>query len=182
MDKKTEFSLPKIRFNILDAVILLLIILCIVGLCFRHTITESLGLGDDLQSYRVSFEVRGERYTLPGQLAKGDKLYFADGILAGTLMGVDEYSIENALTAGNETLIVTPAETYVNDGGSFVSVSYPEGSLIDAEGAFRCEGGYGDGGYFLLSGDRYLAVGQTLTLYTDTVKITFTVTEIELLS
>lgn len=181
MDKKTEFTLPKIRFNILDAVIILLIILCIVGLCFRYTITESLGLGEELQEYRVEFEVSGERYTLPGQLSKGDKLYLSDGTFIGALMGVAEYSSESILTAGNETLLVTPAEIYVNEGGSIVSAIYPEGSLIDAVGAFECEGGYGDDGYFLLGGEKYLAVGQTLTLYTDTVKLTVTVTQIELL-
>ena len=181
MDKKTEFKMPKIRFNILDAVILLLIILCVVGLCFRYTITESLGLDDELQTYRIRFEIEGARNTLPAQLYKGDNLYFADGAFAGTLMGVAEYSNENILTAGNQTLLTYPAEIYVNDAGSIVSVSYPMGSLIDADGAFKCQGGYGDGGYFLLGGERYLAVGQTLTLYTDTVKLTVVVTEIELL-
>ena len=87
MDKKTEFSLPKIRFNILDAVILLLIILCVVGFCFRYTVTESLGLGEELQDYRIRFEVTGERYILPNLLFKGETLYYADGTVAGTLMG-----------------------------------------------------------------------------------------------
>lgn len=181
MDKKTEFSLPKIRFNILDAVILLLIILCVVGFCFRYTITESLGLGEEMQDYRVRFEVTGERYVLPDLLFKGETLYYADGTVAGTLLGVNEYSNENSLTAGNETLLVTPAATYINDGGSIISAEYPEGSLIDAEGAFKCQGGYGDKGYFLLGGEKYVAVGQTLTLYTDTVKLTVTVTQIEFL-
>lgn len=181
MDKKTEFKMPKIRFNILDAVILLLIILCVVGLGFRYTITESLGLGDELQSYRIRFELNEARHTLPSQLSKGDSLYTADGTFVGTLMGVAEYSNENILTAGNQTLLVSPAEIYVNDSGNIVSVSYPEGSLIDADGAFSCSGGYSDDGYFLLGGEKYLAVGQTLTLYTDTVKLTLTVTEIELL-
>lgn len=181
MDKKTEFSLPKMRFNILDAVILLLIVLCIVGFCFRYTITDSLGLGEELQDYRVRFEVTDERFILPDLLFKGETLYYADGTVAGTLMGVSEYSNVNSLVAGNDTLLVTPATTYVNDGGNIIRAEYPDGSMINAEGAFKCQGGYGDKGYFLLGGEKYIAVGQTLTLYTDTVKLTVTVTQIELL-
>ena len=179
MDKKTEFDLPKVRFNILDAVILLLIILCVVGFFFRYTISESLGFETELQDYRVRFEVSGERATLPSQLFKGDVLYTTDGTAAGTLMGVAEFSSENTIMAGNQTLLTRPTEIYVSDKGVPIFVSYPEGSLIDAEGAFKCEGGYNSDGYFLLGGERYLAVGQTLTLYTDRVKLTITVTEIE---
>jgi hypothetical protein len=175
-DKNTQ---KRIRFNILDAIIILLVVLCIVGISFRYSIMRKLGLSEELTNYRISFKLTTVSYTLPGFLNDGDKLYLIDGTEVGELLGVSEFSNYTSLTAENETLILSQASKYVNNSdGTLVLAYYPEYTYVDANGAFLCRGAYGDKGYFCLAGETYLAVGQKLTLYTDTVTLNMTITGI----
>ncbi len=170
----------KVRFNILDAIIILMAVLCVVGVAFRYSIMQKLGFSKELSDFRIMFKLSAVSYTIPGFLHDGDKLYYSDGAEAGELLGVTEYSSYTELTAENETLILMPATKYVNDrDGNPVLAAYPEFTYIDVTGAFLCQGAYTSDGYFGLGGDKYLAVGQKLTLYTDMVTLNLTITSIE---
>ena len=59
MNEQQNILSRKVRFNILDAVIVLLVVLCIVGICFRYSIMDSLGLGQEMAEYTVEFCVSG---------------------------------------------------------------------------------------------------------------------------
>ncbi|HOA84592.1 MAG: hypothetical protein GX057_03725 [Clostridiales bacterium] len=177
-DSKKE-SKNKVRFNILDAIIILVVLLCIAGIVFRYTLMDRLGLREELTDFQVTFRIEGVNYTLPGFLKEGDRLYFDDGTEVGELLGVAKFSAYTKQTAGSETLIVRPSARYITDsGGRPVYASYPEFTLIDADGAFICRGTYSSEGYFLLDGKKYLAPGQRITLYTDTVTLQMTITGI----
>jgi hypothetical protein len=117
----------KTRFNVLDAIIILMAVLCIVGVIFRYSIMQRLGFSEELSDFRIMFKLSAVSYTLPGFLADGDKLYFSDGAEVGELLGVAEYSTYTELTAENATLILSPATKYVNDkDGNLVLAAYPE--------------------------------------------------------
>ena len=179
MNQQQNILSRKVRFNILDAVIVLLVVLCILGICFRYSIMDSLGLGSELAEYTVEFSVTGLDGTVPEFLGKGNALYFADATPAGVLCGVSDFSNMTAISAGSATLIIKPYTTYVDDGkGAVVSAAYPESKLVNADGAFRCNGAYGSDGRFVVEGNSFITVGQTVTLYTDTVTLTVTITDI----
>jgi len=176
---KDKITKDKVRFNILDTIIILMIVLSVVGISFRYSIMQKLGFSEELENYQVSFKLTAVSYTLPGFLEDGDELYFANGTIAGELLGVSEYSTYTKLTAENETLILSPATKYVSGkDGEIVLAVYPEYTYIDAKGAFICQGSYCSEGYFCLEGDEYLAAGQKITLYTDIVTLNMTITGI----
>ena len=179
MNEQKNLSARKVRFNILDAVIILLVVLCIVGVCFRYSIMESLGLGQDMSTYTVKFTVSGMDRNVTEFVSGGNSLYFANSAKAGTLCSVADFSSLTFVSAGSEAFIIKPSYTYVDDGnGSVVAAVYPDSKIVDAEGAFRCEGAYGDDGRFSVDGAGFIAVGQQITLYTDTVTLNITVTDI----
>lgn len=179
MNEQQNLSARKIRFNILDAVIVLLVVLCIVGICFRYSIMESLGLGQKMSEYTVKFTVSQLDSNMPEFLGKGNVLYFANSVKAGTLCGVSEFSNMSSISAGSDALVIKPSVVYVDDGnGSVVAATYPDTKFIDAEGAFHCNGAYGDDGRFSIEGSDFISIGQQITLYTDTVALNITITDI----
>lgn len=179
MNEQQNILSRKVRFNILDAVIVLLVVLCIVGICFRYSIMDSLGLGQEMSEYKVEFSVSKLDSNVPEFLGAGNALYFADASKAGVLCGVSDFSNMTAISAGSATLIIKPSTVYVDDGnGAVVSATYPEGKFVAADGAFRCNGAFSDEGRFSVEGKNFITVGQTVTLYTDTVTLTVTVTDI----
>ena len=181
MNEQQNLSSRKVRFNILDAVIILLVVLCIVGICFRYSIIDKLGLGQNMSTYTVEFTITGMDRTVAEFLSKGNTLYFDDADKAGTLCSVSDFSGYTLTSAGSETLILKPSWTYVDDGnGSVVAVAYPDSKIVDAEGAFRCQGAYGEDGRFSIGGAGFITVGQQITLYTDTVTLNVTITDIAL--
>ncbi len=174
MNEQGNRRTHKVRFNLLDGIIVLLVLLCIVGVCFRDAIIDQLGFGVKLEQYRISFKIEDVDSKLPDFTSSGDKLYYSDSVEAGALLAppISEFA-SGALT-------VTPAAAYASDGnGNVVYVTYPEGTIVDAEGAFVCEGAYNQNGYFAIGGEKLVTVGQQITLYTDTVTLNMTVTNIE---
>ncbi|MGI6167927.1 MAG: hypothetical protein ACOYIA_07330 [Eubacteriales bacterium] len=172
-------SKSRVSFTILDAIIILVVLLCIAGIVFRYTLMDRLGFREELADFQVTFRIEGVSYTLPEFLKEGDRLYFDDGTGAGDLLGVAKFSSYTKQTAGSETLILRPAARYITDSsGMPVYATYPEYTLVDADGAFVCRGTYSSDGYFLLGGGKYLAPGQKITLYTDIVTLHMTITGI----
>ncbi len=171
-----------VRFNILDAIIILLLILAVLGVSFRHTLIRALGFSEEMSEYSVSFSLSAVSYTLPGFLKEGDILYFSTGERVGELLGVASFSSHTNKSAGSDTLILKPASKYIRDSEDrAVLAEYPEFTHVDAIGAFLCEGSAADG-YFRLGGEQYLAVGQKITLYTDTVTLHMIITGITTVS
>lgn len=162
------------HFNAVDAMIIILVILAIVGIYFRHNILDMLTASKNNDEYVVSFSIEDIRYTTPNYINIGDKVYFAsNGALMGTLMSESE---------NQSALNITPASKYfTNSEGKVVEAHYPnEESRVNARGRMLCVGGYNDEGGFCIDGKTYIAAGQTVEIYTEYVTVTVTVTSIEL--
>lgn len=179
MNEQNKVTKRSIRFNWLDGAIILLIVLCVVGIFFRYKLMDKLGMGNELTDCRIEFTVSAVDSSLPDFLAAGNKLYFSSGEQAGELVSVSEHSGLLPSQAGSETLIVTPASQYIDDGnGSVVLAYYPAGTKVDATGAFDCRASVGEDGCFSIEGRQVVTVGRQLTLRTDTVTLYITVTDI----
>ncbi len=161
------------HFNVIDAVIIILIIAVLLSIYFRFNVIDSLWAKTQTKEYEVSFTIDDIRYTTPSYIDIGDEVYFADsGEYFGKL--ISESENKNALS-------ITPASEYFTDSqGNVVEVFYPDGETrVNARGRLVCEGYYTEDGGFSVGGKQYLASGQTLKLRTELVTVTVKITSIE---
>ena len=161
------------HFNVIDAVIIILVIAVALGIYSRFNVIETLWAKVESEKYAVSFSVKDIRYTTASYVSVGDKVYFSDnGELFGTIMSESENV--NALS-------ITPASKHFTDSdGNVVEVFYPNDTRIDVRGRIECIGYYNDDGGFTVDGRKYLAPGQTVDVRTELVTVTITVTSIDL--
>ncbi len=176
MAKKVKKANKKAHFNVIDALIILLVISVAVGVFFRARIAEKLWAQTQSSDYVVSFSIEDIKYTTPTYINVGDEVYFADN---GELLGefISESDNVNALN-------ITPASKYFYDSnGNVVEVFYPDGeSRIDAKGRILCKGYYAQDGGFSVDGRHYLAPGQSISVRTELVSVTINIMSIEALA
>ena len=166
----------KAHFNVIDAIIILLVIAIGAGIFFRSYIVEKLWASSKTDDYVISFSIEDIRYTTPTYMNVGDKVYFSDnGEFFGTLLSESENV--NALN-------ITPASKFFTDpAGNVVEVFYPDAeSRVDVKGRIHCQGYYGEDGGFSIDGRHYLAPGQSILVNTELVSVTINIMSIELLA
>ncbi len=164
------------HFNVVDAIVIILLIAVVLGAYFRFNIVERFAENKTLDTYTVSFSVKNVRYTTPTFVQVGDKVFFGDtGESFGTLVGESE---------NKSVLTITPAaELFTDSAGNVVEVFYPtDDSKIDAKGRIECQGAYTVDGGFCVNGTRYIAAGQDIQIKTELVTLTVTVTDIKMTS
>ena len=170
-ETKTKKS---VRFGILDAVIILVVLIAVVGVYFRYSLLNIITGAQHMDEYTVSYSIENIRYTTVNYINIGDKLYFADnGDDFGTLISVSE---------NMGAVSYTPSSEYfTKSNGEIVEVIYPNNqSRVDALGRLNCVGRYSDDGGFLVNGSTYIASGQFINVHTDYVTVTIRVEEIAL--
>ncbi len=168
--QKKQRSIP--RFGVLDAVIILLVIVAVVGVYFRYNIIDLVSGTSNLSEYTVSYSIEDIRYTTPNFVNVGDKMYFADsGEELGTLIAASE---------NMGALSITPAAEYFTDkNGALVEVMYPNSqSRVDAKGRLVCLGKYSENGGFLVGGSVFIASGQYIGVNTDYASVIIRIDEI----
>ena len=173
--KSEKKKFPKI--HVLDVVIILLVIAVLAGVYFRYNVFDSIGNLQSQSEVQITFSIKNIKDSSKHYVEIGDNVYFkSDGKEFGTIME----STENSDVA----LIVTPAwENFIadegKDMGKYISVNYPQGTRVDAEGKIKCSGVITADGTFLLGGSRYISAGQTETICTERATFEITVLSIE---
>ena len=159
------------RFTLIDAVIILVIIVAVVGIYFRHNIVEFFSDTSDMKEYTVSYSIENIRYTTPDYIEVGDKLYFSDsGDELGTIINESE---------NMGALSIKVASQYMTDStGKIIDVPYPNETRVDATGRFSCVGKYYDNGGFLVDGSEYIAPGNIINVQTETVTFSIMILDI----
>ena len=163
------------RFKLLDAVVILLVLVAVVGVYFRYNMMESFLSRRNIQDYTISFTIRDIRYTTPNYINVGDQVHDAS---SGELMGS---IIQESDDMSNMALRVTPASRFFTRGdGTIAEVFYPnDESRVDANGRMACRGSYTSDGGFLLNGTTSMCAGQSVAVETELVSFVLTITEIE---
>ena len=165
-----------VHFGILDAVIILVILIAVVGVYFRYSILNVITGAQRMSEYTVSYSISNIRYTTVdyknNYMNIGDKVYFADdGDEFGTLINASENT--GAVT------YQPSSEYFTKSNGEIVEVIYPNNqSRVDALGRLNCMGRYSDEGGFLVNGSTYIAAGQNINVQTEYVTVTIRVEEI----
>ena len=162
------------RFGVLDAVIILLVIIAVVGVYFRYNILDFISSAKNLEDYTISYSIEDIRYTTPNYINVGDEVYFEDsGKHFGTLINASENMGALSITPASEYFTTSKAE--------IVEVFYPDSqSRVDAKGRMTCRGSYSDDGGFLVNGSTFIASGQMVSVKTENVTVTIRIDEISL--
>ena len=161
---------PKIY--LLDIVIILLVIAMGLGIYFRYSLYDLFGNSKNQTESIVSFSIKNIKDTTSYYIDIDDALYMKeDGSYVGMIMANTENS--------ERPLSESPAIEVMYDNGEYVTVSYPNGTRIDAKGRFKCKGLFGDDGSFMLNGSEYIAPGQTFTVCTERVTVDITILDIQ---
>lgn len=154
----------KKRGNVIDALILVLIVIIVLGVVFRADLIRSirLALRDDTVS--VSFLATGLTRNAGTAFSDGESFRIAsDGTPFGTVSG---------------TPTVVPAEQFSEDAdGLLVRVESPDGINVDLRGTVIATGAF-TGDIFLLNGTTPLAPGMTLRISSERVEAEILITGI----
>ena len=169
---KTEKSKKLPRFGALDAFIILVVIVIIVGVFFRYRLLDVLNAQQNLSDYNVSFSVEIVRYTTPDYINIGDVVYFKD---SGAELGVITNESENM-----GAFTVAPAsEMFTDSNGNMIEVHYPNETRVSINGKMICSAQVSETGGILINGNTYLAPGQTVDMTTELVTMTIQINNIE---
>ena len=161
------------KFKILDAVIILLILVSVLGIYFRYNIMDIISSARNLESYAVSYSIENMRSTTAECMDVGDKLYFADD---GTELGS---FINGSDNTGLFSLRAPTTQSFTKANGETVDLRYPNENRIDVQGRFVCRGRYSDDGSFLVNGTRHISNGQLISIHTEMVTVTLKIHGIE---
>ena len=133
------------RFNVIDAIIIIVLIACILGLVFRFGKFGKNALEENLETYEIYFSVSDIAYTSEDAFVAGDTVTLAD---SGVVLG--EFSRIGT---------ILPAEFVTRDkSGNLISVNYPASTRIDVTGYITSQGIMTENGYFV-GGTAYVASG-----------------------
>ncbi len=153
----------KIRFGILDAVVLIIVVALAVALVFRFT-TDMRLFTYDTEKYAVTVRAEGLQYTTVDMLSLSDGVYFENGEYLGSIL---------------TSPTVTPQMVYeLGAEGDLIPAYYPNNTLVDLTTNLECDLVTSDGMLMTKSGE-HLAVGVVLKLHTQTVDITVEIVGIE---
>ncbi len=164
------------RFGVLDAIIILLIVVAVVGVYFRYNIIDFVSATQNLEDYTIEYSIKNIRYSTQRYVDIKDDVYFAsDGKYFGWIASASD---------SNEQYWSwqTTTATFITSSGEIKDVGYPEedseNSRIDANGRLVCSGKYSSDGEFLVNGTKYIAAGQLIDVKTEYVSVTLCVENI----
>jgi hypothetical protein len=160
--QKNEKKNSKFRFNAVDAFIILVVVMCIVGIYFRGNIESWLGSKKDLADYQITVVVEKVKSTSGEFIGTGDEIYISKNIALGKVSAISSF----------------PAKEYVSDGdGNIIEVRYPENTYIDLTITVDCRGIKNDDGFYL-DGTYLVSPGTKMAATTEIMDFSFTVISI----
>ena len=137
---------PRVRFNIIDFLIVIAVIAAILTVVFRGTLTELIGNVIYTQDAVLTLRADGLTEEQIGQISEGDVLYLGDEKLGNII----SKSYENS-----RGLILDSSGA----GSVFLSVRDPE--HFDITISVNVKGVYSDDGFHLF-GKNFVGVGEKL--------------------
>lgn len=174
----------KLRLNAIDALIIILLILCITAVALRYTVLNDLFTKRDLTEYEITFTATGLSYAQCNALVDATNsedesktwIYLSDGV---TKLG--NLSRSDDTTKQERDLI-----SMLDENGKKINVGYdPEEEDKYVEWTFTSKiiclgkGDIKNGGEFLLNGNYYIAPNSKLNVYTGICDFEITVLNIE---
>lgn len=184
IEKKAEKK--KIRFNVVDIIIIVAVLACIGGVVLRIALANSFK-DSNMKEYIVTFKAEGLSYSqhlgieqaLDEAEKGGNFVSFADkNEKIGKLYGITESELLYIKSHNGENVYFEVGENEVNtaDGDD----SWKEDSVWYIKGTIICSGENSDENGFLLNGDTFLAANQDIEVTTKYAQFKLKITGIEL--
>jgi len=164
-------TVKKKRIGVLDVIIIIALCACLVAagfaFVFKLKISGEVTPEDQYEEYVLSFESYGVRRSTAQMLKEGDIFYYEKKEI-GSLQG---------------KITTVPSVTYVQDENGITHKTYAaengDYTKMDVSGTLIVKGVKNKEGVFLLNGTTQLAPNKSFTIYTDTVTVSVSVTDIE---
>lgn len=157
------------RFNVMDALIILVVLLCVAGIIYRSNLIDGVGISDTNEEYRLYFEIEDVRNTSVNSLVPGDTVRL---VSSNEKIGTFEEIVQNipALATYNEDGkgIYYPPESEEN---KYDETRYYVTGYISVSGRMTETG-------FLLNGKTYIASNSDLQIITEHIQVTVKVVNI----
>ena len=151
----------KLRFNIIDFLIIVIVLGCMAGVVIRYNIIDRIVLDTKRDEVKISFMVSGMTPQIANAIVDGEEFYVVG--TSYTLGKLNEHNITNArIVEANDSGL--PVESF-------------DDTLRDVRGSFTSYGVHNDDGFFL-GGTMFLAPGKTLTAESKSVRFSLIITEI----
>ena len=150
----------KVRFNLIDFIIVIVVIACIVGTVFRATILEKLSFASNSDTATVMFYAENLTSEELASISIGEELS-----LDGETFGV----IKDYASFAQTVVVPTP------DGASFTQAV--DNNLFTITGELEIRGDNTESGFFFGS-DIHIGVGKVLSLDGEKCNISIVITKI----
>ena len=153
----------KLRLNIIDFLIVIVVLGAIVGIALRFGVVEKLTNQSGMESARISFFIQDINDESSNYFVIGDE--FTD---AGNKCAFGKLESRQFL----------PAEAYITNEFGEIIKTHSDNGRIDVRGVVIGSGTFTDEG-FLLDGTNYIAPGSTIHMQSKNIDVWATVTAIE---
>ena len=159
------------RLGVIDYFIIVALVACVVGAALRYfAVGDSIfNSKNEIGEYTLTFKVTDIRNSSAQNYFKAGTVFYLEDsdLMLGTL---------------GENIIVNDAEKvyYLLDGTAVSVKNNLTGDQyrVDVEGEFKVKGTMSEDGSFMLDGNRYLASGSSVNVYSKYISVTLTVTGI----
>lgn len=157
------------RFNVIDAIIIILVLLCIASIIYRFDLIDGVAVSDNNEEYRIYFEIEDIRNTSVASLVPGDTVRNAK---TNEKIGAFDEIVQN----------IPALATYNNDGEEIYFPPENEENKYDetryyVTGYITVSGRMTENG-FLLNGNTYIAANSELSIATEHIETTIKVLDI----
>ena len=141
----------RLKFNIIDVIIILFVILAVIGIIRRYDIADEINFNATGESFDIEFFVHDILKGTEEYLQAGEKFYITiDSIELGTV---------------TEILDVRDTVTYVETVGGDIYTSFlPE--RVDVTGIMRSTGRTTREGNVMINGNSFVAPGTSFFIHT----------------
>lgn len=157
------------RFNVMDAFIILVVLVCIVSFVYRLNLIDGIGVSNTNEEYSLYFEIEDIRNTSTNSLIPGDTVRLVE---TDEKMGRFDEIVQN----------IPALATYTEDGRGIYYPPENEENKYDetryyVTGYISVSGRMTDTG-FLLNGNTYIAPNSTLLIVTEHIQVSIKVVNI----
>ena len=151
----------KLKFNLLDAAVILLVIGAVAGIMLRYNVASRLNAVSSTDQARITFVAKNLRSVTTDAFVPGDIFYWKqNGITIGTL----------------ESVNTNYSEVMIHDE-NFVIKKTINDQRYDVKGVILADGN-DTGAGFMLNGTQYIGPGKEMVIRSKNIEVTVTITDV----
>ena len=154
-------EIKKSRFNAIDGVIILLVILCLVAIAYKAIAFDENSVNSNLKEYRIHFKVDDISSSSYDYFVKGDTLRIkSSGRVLGKLEGINQHLPAVGAYNENGGKVLYPS---IENPTIYNDTRYSLSGYVTVKGEMTENG-------FLLNGDYYIASNTSVYVISEHIE------------